>query len=314
MEEKIHTTDDGLQMSRYIWKPDSPKAILVVAHGLAEHGRRYGRLAEHFLPHGWLVHAHDHRGHGRSINAAYPLGHFGDANSFELVADDVATFCDELRDEYRLPLILLGHSAGSFMVQHLLTRRPELAHAFVLSGTNGRPPAIAQAGRVLARVERARVGKRRSSAVLQFASFGSFNRGFEKRTECDWLSRDPAEVDKYIEDPLCGFANSTQAWVDLLDAMPRFSAPTAQRRIPKAKPVYVFAGTEDPVGDKGAGVRRLEQAYVDAGLKQLTTKLYAGGRHEMLNETNRDEVMNDLLGWCHAQLPSWDPAASKELT
>ena len=196
------------------------------------------------------------------------------------------------------PLVLLGHSMGSFMVQQLLYEVPEWISAAALSASNGKPSPIASAGRLLARAERRRLGPRGKSSLIQSISFGAWNKAFSpNRTDHDWLSRDEAEVDKYVADPLCGFPCSTATWVELLDALAEISRPSNQAKIRKDLPVYIAAGSEDPVSEKTKGLRQLVDAYGRAGLTDVTHHFYQGARHEIFNETNRGEVVHDLVAW-----------------
>jgi alpha-beta hydrolase superfamily lysophospholipase len=157
----------------------------------------------------------------------------------------------------------------------------------------------------MAHAEARRLGGRRASPIMQRLSFDEFNKAFApNRTACDWLSRDEAEVDAYIADPLCGFPCSVHSWHSLLRALFVISDPANQARIPRTLPVLLVAGAQDPVGDFGAGVRRLVDAYRRVGLKDLTMKLYPGARHEILNETNRDEVEADMLAFAERAVAS----------
>jgi alpha-beta hydrolase superfamily lysophospholipase len=188
---------------------------------------------------------------------------------------------------------------GSFVVQQLLFEHPNDMVAAALSGSNGKPPAIAMVGKLVARIERARVGKRSPSPVMQKLTFGEYNKPFSPaRTEFEWLSRDPEEVDKYVADPLCGFAVSTQVWIDMLRALDRIANPANVAKVPKGMPLYLFAGDQDPVGDHGKGMKRLYDTYKRAAIFDVRLKLYPEGRHEMLNESNRQEVTDDFIAWC----------------
>ena len=292
--------DDGVNLYVSGWAVDAPKAVLQVLHGMAEHGSRYARLARALAAAGYTTYAHHHRGHGRSIPEGSPPGHLADHDSWNrIVADAHGVNRDIAGRHPGLPIIVLGHSMGSFVLQQLLFEHPGDMVAAALSGSNGRPPAIAALGRLVARFERARVGKRNPSPLLQSLTFGSYNKAFApERTEFDWLSRDPDEVDRYIADPLCGFPVSTQTWLDMLDALGRIADPQNVDRIPKEMPLYLFAGDRDPVGDSGKGMRRLRGAYTSAGIRDVRLELYPDGRHEMLNETNRDDVTADFIAWC----------------
>jgi alpha-beta hydrolase superfamily lysophospholipase len=298
-------TEDGVSLHVYGWRPSgAAKAVIHIVHGMSEHGARYGRVAEALTGAGYAVYAHDQRGHGRSVSNGGQLGHMADSRSFERAAHDITRLGAHLMAEHAgAKRVLFGHSMGSFHVQRVLYQRPEGIDAAVLSSTNGKPPAIATLGRGVARAERLRLGKTGHSALLTALSFGDFNKKFKpNRTEFDWLSRDEAEVDKYVADPLCGFPASTQTWVDLLDALPDLTLPDNLGLIPKDLPIYVFSGTQDAVGGMGVGVRSLVDSYRDAGLSKVDLRLYEGGRHEMLNETNRDEVVRDLIAWLDAKV------------
>ena len=298
MEER---TFDGVDqpLAGYVWRPSgSPKAALQIAHGMAEHAKRYDHVARAFTDAGYLVFAHDHRGHGGSIQTT--PGDMGSDDTWNKAVRELHLVNRAMADETELPIAMLAHSMGSFMAQQLLWQFPEDVFAMALSGSNGKPPAIAAAGRVVTRIERLRLGGHRPSALLQKLSFGDFNKGFEGRTEFDWLSRDPAEVDAYVGDPLCGFALSVQSWLDMLDALGALTAPANVSRILVDLPIYAFAGDRDPVSAGGEGVTRLVETYRAAGLTNVEIRLYPGGRHETLNETNRDEVIADLLRWVEA--------------
>jgi len=295
-----HQTADGATLHVSGWAVDAPKAVVQVIHGMAEYGSRYARLAEALAAAGYTTYAHDHRGHGRSIPDGSPPGHMADHDSWNRIVADAHGVNREIAGRHPgLPIIVLGHSMGSFVLQQLLFEHPDDMVAAALSGSNGRPPAIAALGRLIARIERARVGRRNPSPLIQRLTFGSYNGPFAPaRTEFDWLSRDPDEVDRYIADPLCGFPVSTQTWLDMLHALGRIADPDNVAMIPKGLPLYLFAGDRDPVGDSGKGMKRLRDAYKRAGILDVRLKLYPDGRHEMLNETNRREVIADFIAWC----------------
>ncbi|MCA9611396.1 MAG: alpha/beta hydrolase [Sandaracinus sp.] len=304
MQMLRHESPDGTSIAVYRWDPSGPaRGVVHVSHGMAEHARRYARFAEALTARGFVVYANDHRGHGDSLVPGGALGHMGDDDSFERAVEDLHRM---LRDERAahpgLPVVLFAHSMGSFFGQRLVSAYPSDVDALILSGTNGPPPAIAGAGRVVARVERTRLGKKKPSPLLQKLSFGDFNKPFEGRTEFDWLSRDPAEVDLYVNDPLCGFGISTQSWVDLLDALGGLTKPGALAHVAKALPIYVVSGERDPVGGNGAGPKKLVELYRAAGISDVTLDLLPGARHEVLNETNRDETTAKLVAWLESKL------------
>jgi alpha-beta hydrolase superfamily lysophospholipase len=293
-------TVDGATLHVSGWAVEAPKAIVQVLHGMAEYGSRYARLAQALADAGYTTYAHDYRGHGKSVAEGTPPGHMADSDSWNRIVEDAHGVNREIAKRHPgLPLIVLGHSMGSFVLQQLLFEHPTDMVAAALSASNGKPPAIAGVAKLLARIERARAGKRKPSPVLQRLTFGEYNKAFAPtRTEFDWLSRDPDEVDKYVADPLLGFAVSTQTWLDMISALGRIANPRNVARVPKGMPLYLLAGDEDQVGDSGKGMKNLHDAYKRAAIFDVRLKLYPGGRHEMFNETNRQEVTDDLVRWC----------------
>jgi alpha-beta hydrolase superfamily lysophospholipase len=294
------TASDGASLFVHRFLPEGPaRAVVQVAHGMAEHGARYARFAEALCARGYAVYADDHRGHGQTSPSEADRGWVQREDGWErLVLDQAELIARHKQEHPGLKVVFFGHSMGSFLGQtYLLERSVEVAAA-ILSGSSGRPGLLAQAGRLVARLERLRLGERGRSALLTALSFGDFNKQFSpNRTAFDWLSRDEKEVDKYVADPACGFPVTTTLWVDLLDAAARNAEPAFQANVRKDLPVYLVAGALDPVGEKGAGVRRLEAEYKRAGLASVTCVLYPQARHEILNETNREEVTAGILAW-----------------
>lgn len=291
-------TTDGHAIPAMTWRPGNrPAAVLQVFHGLAEHAERYARFAGAATAAGYAVVAHDHRGHG----AACPesgRGHFSDVDGWNLVLRDAKRVHDDAARQYPgLPVILFGHSMGSYIAQDFVMRHPHSVSALVLSGSTSPSRLQVRLGRWVARWEALRHGRRHRSERLNAMGFGAFNRRFEPaRTPFDWLSRDAAEVDRYIDDPLCGAVASATLWQDLLGGLLAVSSTKALRRIPSGLPVLITGGENDPVGGR-RGMTRLAAAYERTGHTAVTLTIYPGGRHEMLNETNRDEVTEDILGW-----------------
>lgn len=293
-----HAASDGKALFVHQFLPDeAPRAVLHISHGMAEHAARYGRVAQALTAAGFAVYANDHRGHGKTAASEAELGVF--QGGIKRVVQDLEELITFERSQHPgLPVVLFGHSMGSYFAQELLITHGDWFVAAVLSGSSGKPTFIASLGRYVARLERLRLGPAGHSGLLGSLSFGAFNKQFApNRTEFDWLSRDQAEVDAYIADPLCGFEVGTSTWVDLLDLLGELAKPERQARIPKALPVYIFAGSDDPVSEKTSGLEQLRGAYAAAGLKDVTHKYYPGARHEVLNETVREEVTRDLVAW-----------------
>lgn len=289
---------DGHTIHYRSWLPaGAPRAQLVVAHGMAEHGDRYAPLGEFLAVRGIAVHAIDHRGHGRS--AGGETGHFADDNGWAKVVGDLDALINALRSQQPgIPLLLLGHSMGSFISQAWAIAHGKAIDGLLLSGSNHDSTLPYRAGGLVARLEKLRLGARGKSALLEFLSFGAFNNAFKPaRTAYDWLSRDEKQVDLYVNDPLCGFRVTNQLWIDLLGGLVDISQPANLACIPAGLPVYLLGGDRDPVGRNGKGLPALAARLREAGLRDVTLKLYVQGRHEMLNETNRAEVLADLYAW-----------------
>lgn len=291
---------DAVSLFVYRWLPGAPpKAAIQIAHGLAEHAGRYARLATALTAAGYAVYANDHRGHGRTARRPQDLGFFAESNGWRKCLDDLGAVRQRIAaDHPGVPIVLVGHSMGSFLAQQVISEQGEALAGAVLSASNGKPPPLAAAGRLLARIERWRLGQHGRSALLHALAFGAFNKPFAPaRTPSDWLSRDAAEVDKYVADPLCGFQSSIQLWIDLLDALGDIADPVRQARIPKRLPILVIAGGKDPVSANTKGLEQLLAAYRAAGLERVTHRFYPEARHELFNEVNRDEVTRDLVAW-----------------
>jgi alpha-beta hydrolase superfamily lysophospholipase len=293
-------TADGVAAFVYRWLPEAaPKAVVQVAHGLVEHAGRYVRLAEALTGAGYAVYAGDHRGHGRTAPTPEDLGFFSEQDGWRKCVDDLWGLNQHIAVNHPgLPIVLIGHSMGSFMAQHFISEYGEALSGVVLAGSNGKPARRTRALRTIARVERLRLGPRGRSALVHSLGLGSFNKQFAPvRTEVDWLSRDSAAVDKYVADPLCCFRPTLQLWIDLLGALDEIANPGRQALIPKQLPIYVIAGTRDPVSANSKGLTQLLCAYRAAGLQRVSYRFYPEARHELFNETNRDEVTRELLAW-----------------
>jgi alpha-beta hydrolase superfamily lysophospholipase len=303
---------DGVEIFVYTWLPDGPvRGVVQIAHGMAEHAARYEHVARALTERGFAVYADDHRGHGGTAKNESDVGHFADDGGWDKVLGDLRQLQGIAGAAHPgVPFVLFGHSMGSFFTQNFMFAYPGSIDGAVLSGSNGKVGALATMGSAIAALERLRLGKRGKSALLDKISFGAFNDAFRPaRTPFDWLSRDRREVDRYIADPQCGFLVSAQLWSDLLGGLRRIEDPRNQARVPKQLPVYVFSGARDPVSNN---LQQLLRAYAAAGLENVESRIYPEGRHEMLNETNRDEVIADLLAWLERllQAPRSPPAAS----
>ena len=299
---------DGAEIFVYTWKPDNKKdvrGVIQIAHGMAEHAARYERFASELVDAGFAVYAEDHRGHGKTAGSLDRVGYFADENGWQKVVDDLAMITDVMEKEYPgLPVFFFGHSMGSMLGRTYLMQHGKRLTGAILSGTAGDPGLLGKVGAFVAKRECKKKGRKNPSELMAKLSFGKFNNAFKPaRTEFDWLSRDEAEVDKYVADPYCGFVFSAGGWLDMLESLsPQFKAEGVAR-VPKTLPIYLFAGEKDPVGDSGKGVQAVYNLYKKAGIEDVSIKLYKNGRHEMLNETNREEVFQDTIEWLNAHMP-----------
>jgi alpha-beta hydrolase superfamily lysophospholipase len=264
----------------HAWSPDdAPQGVVVIAHGMGEHAARYARLATALTADGWAVYASDHRGHGRTAADPESLGRLGDDGWNALVAD-LGRVIDAAAERHPgLPLVLLGHSMGSFAAQQYVLDHGARLAGLVLSGTT----AVDQIAAAL--------------DPTQPADLTAFNAPFEPaRTEYDWLSRDEAEVDLYLADPLCGFGLDAPATAAMVAAAPRLGDQDEIDTVPDGLAIYLVSGRDDPLAFGGALVDMVAERYRHAGA-DVTVVLYDGARHEIFNETNRDEVTAALMAW-----------------
>jgi len=293
VNELTFVDPDGVEVFYRRWLPDGqPRAAVLVVHGASEHSGRYDRVARVLTGEGYAVFALDLRGHGRTADSTGP-GLIG-PRGMEGVIDDLAELVARARAEVgERPIIPFGHSMGSLVVQAFVEQRGGVLAGYVLSGTMGQMEGAAD----MAAGIRQAVDAGMAEEPLDM--LGGFNATFDPaRTTFDWLSRDPEEVDAYIADPLCGEdLPLTYGFVAaMLDTIATVMEPPGIDRVPKHLPVLLLTGEDDPVSSSGAQVRALEKTMRDAGL-DVTAKYYPGARHEVLNETNRDEVHADLVEW-----------------
>jgi alpha-beta hydrolase superfamily lysophospholipase len=298
MDEFRFAAADGVELRCFRWQPaQSPRAVLHIAHGMGEHAARYERLGDCLARRGYLVTADDHRGHGATA-AADALGDIG-PDGWNRMVEDLRELIAQLgMAAPSVPRILLGHSMGAMLAQQYLCANGDTIDAVVLSGSPGLGAAFPLwLSHTIARFERSRLGATAASPLMQRLLFGSANDAFKGPTGFEWLSRDAVEVARYVADPKCGFVLRVGGLCDLFAGSRRARRAKEIARIPKRLPIYVLSGTDDPVHGGGAGLDRLVGAYRDAGLSNVTERRYPGGRHEMFNETNRDEVERELVEW-----------------
>jgi alpha-beta hydrolase superfamily lysophospholipase len=307
--ESYFESHDGAKLFLYRWSPDQEqpvRAALHIVHGMAERALRYRRLAEKLTSAGIEVWAADQRGHGKTadLNVNGPnvgglMGHCADGNGYVRVTADVHALTVEIRKTRNIPVFLLGHSWGSFIVQNYIEYSDDLKiNGCILSGTKGPGDFMVKAGIPIMTVLAALCGQRKSLLFAKAIADGPYNRPFKpNRTSFDWISRDEEEVDKFLSDSMCGNLCSLGFYRDLAKLLYNIHRADAMARISRSLPMYVFSGSADPVGDMGASPTALVNAYRNLGISDVEFVLYPGARHETLNETNREEVMDNLLSW-----------------
>lgn len=292
---------DNTEIMVYKWVPVDKKPIGVVqiSHGMAETAARYERFAHVLNETGFIVYANDHRGHGKTALSIDELGYLGDKDGFELLVEDVAKLSDTIKKENPdLPIYLFSHSMGSFAAQRYIMEYPGKIDGLILSGSNGEQGLRLKVGKWVVKLIRMIRGRKAKSKFVDSLIFGSYNKSFyPKETGSEWLTRDADELANYIRDPYCGSLFPISFYDDLLASLEYIEDKENVRKIPKNLPILIVSGSQDPVGDFGKGVKKLFQRYETCGVKDLTMKLYEGARHELLNETNRDEVMSDIVEW-----------------
>jgi alpha-beta hydrolase superfamily lysophospholipase len=272
---------DGLSIACVKWGSEHDiRGIVQIAHGLGEHIGRYAVLAEALLQAGFAVYGNDHRGHGHTATPPGSLGDFGPGGFGQLVEDMVSLMEIAKNAHPGKPYILLGHSMGSFAAQQFILEHSHSIDGLALSGS-GALEGLAG------------IAKSGGADPMKL-----MNAAFEPtRTSYDWLSRDEAEVDAFINDPLCFPSLNARSMESFLNASRLLSDPRELREVRKELPIYVFSGSDDPVGQRLKGVHKLIERYRSAGVTAVGHDFYQGGRHEMLHEVNRNDVLTNLMAW-----------------
>ena len=300
---------DGCSIHALEWAPEGPpRGIVHLVHGISEHIGRYDETARFLAEHGFLVCGEDHLGHGRTVTDG-SYGFFAPENGWTLAARDVRALRKlEGARHPNLPYFLLGHSMGSFLTRTYLILWPGTVSGAVLMGTGQEPAPLVALGKLISALECRRLGPRGVSPLVHTLSLGAYNRRFRpSRTPSDWLSRDPAEVDAFLADPLCQSRPTVSLFRDMMGGLQLIARRDQLARMDPSVPVCFLSGQEDPVGGMGRGVEQVVRMFQDAGCRDLSLHLYPGARHELFHEQNRREVWADLLDWLEDRLPPSGP-------
>lgn len=299
---------DGIDVFTYRWEPDGeePKAVIQIAHGLAEHAGRYVGFAERLTREGYACYANDLRGHGKTSCADVPQGTLG-PGGWDSVVRDMKQLTGRIEaDHPGLPIFLVGHSWGAYLGQDYAQLHGSGLRGLVQSGSVGSQPFVVRRfGAILARREVRKLGADTPSRLAYNLSFRAYNKSFlpsATDSDFDWLSRDPEVVRKYVADPCCGFMMASGTALEMVLGMKRIWKPENEKKIPSGLPMLFLSGTKDATS---AFLRELEpliERYRSYGFSDVTARFYEGARHEVFNETNREEVFSDLLAWLEARL------------
>lgn len=301
----LTSPQDGVTLFVRTWLPEGEaKGVVQLTHGMAEHSGRYGRFAQALTDADYAVWMHDHRGHGETASLPEQRGFFADDHGWDTAVEDIHTVSLAAQEAHPgVPLFYFGHSMGSLLGRDYVTRYGQDLAGAVFSGTGGDQGLLGRVGEVVASIESRIRGRRATSKLMNSLTFGSFNKEFAPAaTDFDWLSRDADEVAKYVDDPRCGEIFTAGFFADLLGGMNRLPALAA--RVPHDLPLLVISGDRDPVGGNGEGVRGVAEALTAGGVEDVTLELYPGGRHELLNDTVREEVTEQIIGWLDEHLPT----------
>ena len=295
---KKYNGKDGKKLCYLDFKVEKPKATLHILHGMAEYAARYTDFAKYLNTFGISVYIQDHRGHGENVENN-EVGFFAEKDGWKLIGDD--SYCLDLlirKENKDTKHFIMGHSMGSFLARDLISRYPELYDGAIIMGTGPSAGLLGSIGTLLAKMEIRRQGAKTTSVFLNSLALGSNNNGIQNpRTSCDWLSRDNDVVDAYIKDPLCGFVCPTSFYRDLIQGVKTANNKKLVKKVNKDMPILIISGDKDPVGHNGAGVKKVYSLYKSAGIKDLELNLIEGARHEVLNETDKDDTYKALSTW-----------------
>lgn len=287
------------------WTPENGeiRAVLQIVHGVAEHMGRYDRFARFMADRGFLVVGGDLPGHGKTVTDG-KYGCIGEPDGWRRMTENIRKLREMTGEAHpNFPYFMMGHSMGSFLARTYLIDWPGTVDGVILSGTGQEKALMVAIGYLVSRLEYLRLGPDGKSALLDKLSLGAYNKQFApNRTSCDWVSSVPGEVDAYLADPMCGFSSSANLFGEMMRGLGYIASKENLQKMDPGTPVYFFSGGSDPVGASGAGVKTVFGYFKNVGCTDLEMKLYPGGRHEMLNESNHVEVCADILSWLERHL------------
>lgn len=298
-EFRIPSSDGRSGLHAVLWAPEGEvRQLVLISHGMTEHILRYDPFARFLAENGIAVIGHDHLGHGKTVQDGR-YGYFADEKGHVCVIKDLHRTAGRICTMYPgRPLYMLGHSMGSFFLRRYITLYGEELAGAIIMGTGDQAFPVVAAGKLIAGMIGAIRGKEYQSRWMHQLVLGNYNRSFmPARTENDWLSKDWESVDRYCSDPFCNFKFTASAYCDFFNIMMDLKLRRQEDRIPKSLPLYILSGAKDPVGEFGRGVKRVYRRYQRLGIRDTEMILYPDDRHEILNETDKEEVWHDILSW-----------------
>ena len=300
VEFKFRSTGDTVDIRAVKYIPESePKAILQIAHGMVEFIDRYEDFAKFLCDKGFLVTGNDHIGHGGSVNNEDEWGYFTKENGNQVLLDDIYELTKITKKEYpNKPYFLLGHSMGSFYGRQYLCEHGNELDGAIIMGTGLEPLMTVKAGMMVCKLIASFKGWKYRSNLVNNMAFGAYNKKFEPtRTRADWLTKDEKIVDYYINEPRCSFQFTLNGYYNMFSGIARLHDETYLNKMPKDLPILFVSGQDDPVGSFGKEVEESAQSVKKIGCKNVEVKLYPNDRHEILNETDKKQVYEDLHNW-----------------
>lgn len=300
-QEFYYPSGDGqTKIHGIVWRPETDvKAVLQICHGMVEYIDRYNDFAQYLAERGVCVVGHDHLGHGKSVQSEEHLGFFHESHGNKYVITDIHRLRRMTEKDYAgVPYFMMGHSMGSFLLRQYLTMRAEGLAGAIIMGTGYMPHGLLAAGQMVCRTIAAVKGWQYRSEFMNQLGMGGYNKQFEpSESTKDWITSDEEMRKKYEADPLCSFTFTVNGYYQMFEGMKVLTKKNAMDKIPGSLPVLFVSGAEDPVGSNGEGVARVFRKYERAGIQDVKMKLYPQSRHEILNESNREQVYEDLYQW-----------------
>lgn len=282
------------------WVPEGKVVCIVqIIHGMAEYIERYEELAQYLGEKGILVTGDDHLGHGKSVGKDGTYGYFCEQDPATVVVRDVHRLKKMTQEEYPgIPYVILGHSMGSFILRNYLFRYGTGIQGAIVCGTGSQPKALVKVSKMIAALQGVFLGQKHVAKMIDRLAFGSYNKKIPgARTSVDWLCTEESVVDAYVKDEFCGFTFTVNGFKTLFTLLDRLNREENLNAMPKNLPVHFIAGDMDPVGNYGEGVRKAYEDFQKVGMERVSLKLYAGSRHELLNEKDKFKVYEDIYPW-----------------